>query len=208
MGYTLVAPVGEDWRNIFIGIKDFPVEKMVLIAPDEESILEIARAVGKDMDRLRIPYEVLTIRGEMFEGFFQIVNQLRQREGEDKLLLNVASGDKLSACVALSAAFVNGIKAFGVKDGKPMLFPVMKFSYYKLISDKKMKILKALMDRSLTLEELGRATGMSPPLISYHLHGSRKTQGLLDLGLVEMDEGKVVTVGLSTLGIMLLRAYI
>jgi DNA-binding transcriptional ArsR family regulator len=208
MGYTLVAPVGEDWRNLFIGIKDFPVEKMVLIVPEEQELLEIARDVGKDMERLHIPHEVITIRGEMFEGFFQIVNQLRQREGEDRLLLNVASGDKLSACIALSAAFVNGIKAFGVKDGKPMLFPVMKFSYYRLISDKKMRILRALIDGPLTLEKLGKAAGMSPPLLSYHLHGSRKTQGLLDLGLVEMDDGKVMRARLSTLGTMLLRAYI
>lgn len=206
MGYTLIAPLGEDWRNLFIGVRDFPVEKVILIVSEDG--LEMAASVGKDLEKFQIPYEVIPIRGDMFEGFFRIVNQLRQREGGKKLLLNVASGDKLSACIALSAAFVNGIKAFGVKDGKPMLFPVLKFSYYRLISEKKMRILKALIDGALTLEELGKAAEMSPPLLSYHLHGSLKTQGLIDLGLVEMGSGKTARVRLSTLGKMLLRAYI
>lgn len=206
MGYTLVAPLGEDWRTLFIGIREFPVEKVVLIVPEQG--LETATLVGKDMDKFQIPYEVMPIRGDMFEGFFKAVNQLKQREGGENLLLNVASGDKVSACIALSAAFVNGIKAFGVKDGKPMLFPVLKFSYYRLISEKKMKILRALMGGASTLDELGKVADMSPPLISYHLHGSLKTQGLLGLGLVEMEGGKTAKVRLTTLGKMLLRAYI
>ena len=206
MGYTLVAPLGEDWRNLFIGIREFPVEKVVLIVSQDS--LETAKAVGRDMEKFQIPYEVMPIEGDMFEGFFRIVNQLKRREGEEKLLLNVASGDKVSACIALSAAFVNGIKAFGVKDGKPMLFPVLKFSYYRLISEKKMRILRTLIDGSLTLDGLAKAAEMSPPLISYHLHGSSKTQGLIGLGLVEMDGGKTSRVRLTTLGKMLLRAYI
>lgn len=206
MGYTIIAPVGEDWENIYIGIREFPVRKMVLIAPGES--LDIVAKVKKDLEKFRIPVEVVEIHGEMFEEFFRIVNEIKKQEGEENILVNVASGDKVSACIALSVAFVNGIKAFGVKDGNPMLFPVLKFSYYKLISEKKMKILEALGSDSLSLEELSRATKMSPSLISYHIHGSSKTDGLLSLGLAEFTDEDGLKLRLSMLGKMLFRAYI
>lgn len=206
MGYTLIAPIGEDWKNLFIGIREFPVKKVVLIVPENGS--ERAALIGRDLEKFQVPYEIVTIKGDMFEGFFKAVNRLKQREGGENILINVASGDKVSACIALSAAFVNGIKAFGVKDGEPMLFPVLKFSYYRLISEKKMRVLEALTKGPLTLEDLCRATSMSPPLISYHLHGSSKTQGLISLGLVELEGEKTTVARLTTLGKMLLRAYI
>ena len=39
--------------------------------------------------------------------------------------MNVSSGDKLIGCAALSAAFINGIKAFGMDSTKsvPLLMP-------------------------------------------------------------------------------------
>jgi DNA-binding transcriptional ArsR family regulator len=206
MGYTLIAPVGEDWENIYIGIREFPIRKIIFISSGEN--LAIVAKAKKDLEKFRIPVEVIQIRGDMFEEFFKIIRGIKKQEGGDNILINVASGDKVSACVALSAAFVNGIKAFGVMDGNPMLFPVLKFSYYKLISEKKMKILEALGGNSLSLVELSSATKMSPSLISYHIHGSSKTDGLLSLGLVELMEEEGTKVKLSTLGRMLLNAYV
>ena len=206
MGYTLIAPVGEDWENIYIGIREFPIKKVVLIASVESA--DTVAKVRKDLEKFRIPIEVIQIRGDMFEEFFRIVMEIKKQERDQNLLMNVASGDKVSACIALSAAFVNGIKAFGVMDGNPMLFPVLKFSYYKLISKKKMEILEAIGDNSLSLMELGSETKMSPSLVSYHLHGSSKTDGLLSLGLLEFREDEGMKVKLSTLGKMLLHAYV
>lgn len=205
MRYTLIAPVGEDWENIYIGIRDFPIKKIILITSGKTDIIS---SVKKDMEKFRIPVEAIQVEGEAFEEFFRIVREIKKQEGDENILINVASGDKVSACIALSAAFVNGIKAFGVMDGSPMFFPVLKFSYYKLISEKKMKILEALSGGSLPLEELGRATQMSPSLISYHIHGTSKTDGLLSLGLAELIEEEGLKIKLTTLGRMLLRTHV
>lgn len=206
MGYTLIAPVGEDWENAYIGIKDFPIEKIIFIAPPGSS--DIAERVKTDLEKFRIPIKVIQIRGDIFEEFFRVVNEIKKQEGVENLIVNVASGDKMSACIALSVAFVNGIKAFGVKGDSPMLFPVLKFSYYRMISEKKMKILEALSGGPISLVELGKMTNMSPSLISYHVHGSSKTEGLLSLGLAEFARKEGIKLNLSTLGRMLLRAYI
>jgi hypothetical protein len=51
--------------------------------------------------------------------------------------MDVSSVYKLIGCAALSAAFINGIKA-------PLLIPVLKLSYNEIISYAKIKILKAI----------------------------------------------------------------
>jgi hypothetical protein len=48
--------------------------------------------------------------------------------------MNISSGDKMIGCAALSAAFINGIKAFGTDETGTMslLMPVMMTSNNKL----------------------------------------------------------------------------
>jgi hypothetical protein len=50
---------------------------------------------------------------------------------------------------------------------------------------------------------------MSPPLISYHVNGTMKSEGLKSLGLVELtnNNGKV-GLSISSLGMMLIKGYI
>ena len=50
---------------------------------------------------------------------------------------------------------------------------------------------------------------MSLPLISYHINGTLKSEGLEKMGLVETVEGKrKIKLGLTTLGKMLIRGYV
>ena len=185
----MIAPIAEDWRNIYIGIKEFSVERVVLVFESEYA--GIANKLAEELEeKFNLPVERVLIAGDLFEEFFALVASAKERWGERRLLINVASGDKLSACIALSAAFVNGVLAFGVKDGKAMLFPVLRFSYSRLISEQKIKLMEALRGRELTPGELAEAAKMSPSLVSYHLHGSRRSEGLISLGLVEMQEGR------------------
>jgi hypothetical protein len=155
MKHTVIAPLGDNIDGLYIGLREFPTAKIILIYPTEKySKVENAK---KELEKFKIPVETIEIKGNMMEDMFRIFAQIRQVEGEDKLLVNVSTGDKLSACIALSAAFVNGLKAFGIMDNHPVLLPVLKFSYYKLISKKKMKILGVLYNQESTnLEALGK----------------------------------------------------
>jgi len=119
-------------------------------------------------------------------------------------------GDKVSACAALSAAFANGLKAFGMTpDEEPMLLPVMKLSYYNEIGDSKQEILRTLSpEKWVSSKDIQEKTRFSKSLISYHVNGNKKSKGLVNLRLVEMKkEGNQLFLKRSSMGELLLRGY-
>lgn len=204
MKYTLVAPAGDELENLYIGIREFPVQKIILITSID--YLNITKTFVAELRKFNVPVEIIELKNNLFEEMFAAINEIKKRE--KNVIINIATGDKISACVALSAAFVNGLNAFGIKDGNPVMFPILKFSYYQIVSDRKMRILKALQKGALSLEALGREVRMSLPLISYHIHGSAKSEGLLNLGLVEIKNEKSSVIDLTVLGKLLVEGYI
>jgi DNA-binding transcriptional ArsR family regulator len=184
--YNLIAPLGDNVESIFIAIREFPTEKLYLISNRryEEKIEEIKTVT----DKLGIEVKLIENKEELLQGMFRAFAYLKAVIDEKSILVNVASGDNMSNCAALSAAFVNGLRAFTVVDNRIAFLPVLKFSYYKLLPERKLAILKFLLaqpDCCSSLEELSSRTGMSLPLASYHINGSADTDGLVSLGLVE-----------------------
>jgi hypothetical protein len=130
----------------------------------------------------------------------------------EDVYINVASGTRMTGCAATAAAFVNGVKAFGIMEGRPFLLPVLKFSYHELVSDAKIRILRAIEDSREqldSLQTLSEITGLDKSLLSYHIRGGRESKGLEDLGLVEIDRGARGRLGikLTPMGSMLLAGY-
>lgn len=209
MKNVVIAPVGDNLDALFVGMKEFQTERVILITPEDR--MKEAEQVRKDLEKFHIPVQIKEIKGPLMEEMFRIVGEIKNLEKDMNIIVNVATGDRMSTCAALSAAFVNGLKAFGVENGNAMLFPVLKFSYYKQLTDKKMEILQALNNETCcaSLEELSKNTKMSLPLISYHVNGNLKSEGLKDLGLVDTMENKgKIEVHLSTLGRLLIKGYV
>ncbi len=205
----IIAPVGDNIGALFVGLKDFLTEKVYLLAPNDY-IKEANKAV-KDLEKFGIPAKILEIKGEIWEEMFRRIGEISKAEGENNVIINTATGDRMTTCAATSAAFVHGIKAFSIEKGSAMLLPVLKFSYYKLLTDKKMEILKMLRkpDCCVSFEELSKKTKMSLPLISYHINGNLKSDGLKEMGLIETQETKGrMSIKLTILGKMLLHGYV
>ncbi|MEK6826293.1 MAG: ABC transporter substrate-binding protein, partial [Nanoarchaeota archaeon] len=147
---------------------------------------------------------------------FEAISDIKKSEKDKPLLINVSTGDRDTRCAATSAAFVNGIRAFAVEGNEAMLLPILKFSYYKMLTDKKLDILRVLYENKdnedrccASLDELGKRTNMSLPLISYHINGTMKSEGLKELGLVETVEKKgKMEISLSMMGRLLIKGYI
>lgn len=60
-----------------------------------------------------------------------------------------------------------------------------------------------------SFEELSKRTKMSLPLVSYHINGTPKSEGLKKLGLVEVKEiGGKSAINLSTMGGLLIKGYV
>lgn len=205
----IVAPVGDNMDALFIGLREFPTEKVILITPTNR--IKDAEIAMRDLDRFKIPSKLVEIKGNVWEEMFRKIAEIREIEKDKNILVNTATGDRLTTCAATSAAFVNGLKAFSVDNGMTMLLPVLKFSYYKMLTEKKMGILKMLSkpDCCISLEELSKKTKMSLPLISYHINGNLKSEGLKEMGLVETNEKKGrIEIKVSTLGKMLIKGYV
>jgi hypothetical protein len=188
--YNIVAPVGENLDSVFTAIRDFPTEKIYLISRGRHlDKIDELRSVA---DRLKIDVQVVDVKGSLLEGMFKTFAQIKAAVNEDSLLVDVSSADNLDNCAALSAAYVNGLKAFAVIEGKLMMLPVLKFSYYRLLPERKLAIvmfLKTQPDCCSSLEDLAQRTKMSLPLVSYHVNGNSKAEGLLTQGLVETHVG-------------------
>lgn len=98
-------------------------------------------------------------------------------------------------------------------DGKVMMLPVLKFSYYRLLPERKLAILNFLKtqpDCCASLEDLAERTKMSLPLVSYHVNGNSKAEGLLTMGLIETQLGQrgKTQVMLTELGRLLAEGVI
>jgi hypothetical protein len=201
-------------EGIAAGIRNFPIHKLVLIcySSDNQKAEDFSRRIRSI---LGIPVTITLVNREnVIRDVLERVGEIISMQGKNfqQILMNVSCGDKLIGCAALSAAFINGIKAFGMDSaGAPLLMPVLKLSYSEIISEPKMNILKAVekvggaVD---SLEKLEEASGYGKPLLSYHIMGGKEARGLAELGLVEVekgDRGKLLTK-LTTLGKLLVRS--
>jgi hypothetical protein len=180
---------------------------------DKNKAEEFARKI-KNVLGLPITINLVT-KENVIRDTMERVNEILNLEGRNfqQVLMNVSSGDKLIGCAALSAAFINGIKAFGMDSTKsvPLMMPVLKLSYNEIISTAKIMILKTIDEMGGTinsLEELEQASGLGKPLLSYHVQGGKDSKGLANLGLVEVergDRGKMI-INLTTLGKLLVSS--
>ena len=206
---VVVAPVGDNMDALYVGIKEFPTERVILLTPEDR--LDEANKAKANLEKFQIPVQITEIKGNVWEEMFSKIAQIKEIEKNKDVIINTATGDRVSTCAATSAAFVNGLKAMSVSDGMAMMLPVLKFSYYNMLTDKKMEILKLVNKPGCcaSLEELSKKTKMSLPLISYHINGNLKSEGLKDMGLIETKEAKGrIAVTLSTLGRLLLKGYV
>lgn len=208
MGYIVIAPIGDNLKYAFVGMKEFPTEKFILVSPSNK--LKNAQDLKKKLEEFTIKSEIIQINDNIMEEMFRVFGKICSLHKNDDLLVNIATGDSISTCAALSAAFANGLKAFGVMDDKVMLLPIMKLSYYNELTENKMKILKCLdVEDYLSLKKLSEKTGMSISLLSYHINGNYRHKGLKEFRLVDVKEkNKVLFVKLSEMGYILLRGYI
>ncbi|MAF36557.1 hypothetical protein CL622_05575, partial [archaeon] len=173
MGYTVMAPVGDNLTALFVGMKEFPTQKVILIAPMDK--LKEAQQLEEQLNTFTVSTQIIEVEGNMMEAMFKTFGQMCAIYQPDELIVNVATGDRMSTCAALSAAYANGLKAFGVVGDKTMLMPIMKLSYYNELSDNKLAILSKLdSEDHMPLKKLAEETGLSISLLSYHVNGNYK----------------------------------
>jgi hypothetical protein len=211
-----IATFGSDGQDgIALGIRNFPVHKLVMICfdSDKNKAEEFSRRVRSV---LGLPVTInLVTKENVIRDTMERVNEILNLNAKEfqQILMNISSGDKLLGCAALSSAFINGIKAFGMDSTHtiPLLMPVLKLSYSEIISEAKIKILKAIDSAGGiigSLDQLEELSGYGKPLLSYHVQGGKDSKGLADLGLIEVEKGErgKISATLTTLGKLLVTS--
>ncbi len=190
-----------------LGLKQFPCHKMVLLAKGSGAE---AGGVAAGLQKKGFQVEVRKLPELGFEQVFKAVAEIKWDNPGNRVLINTET-DYRTSCIALSAAFVNGVQAIGVLDDRVIAYPIMKFSYYSALSEKKMRLLQLISENYgvKSLEELAEKAGISLPLAIYHIRGSREKTGLEELGLVlSSKKNGRVSVSLTALGRLIVGGYI
>lgn len=204
-----IATVGEDFEPILVGVRELPVSKLVLLyTPDAEGAV---RELKERLAAVKVPVDAYVVKGDAVVQVMALVAEILRKETPlyDEVFFNVSSGSKMLSCAGLSAAFVNGIKAIGATESGLFHLPVLKFSYSELISEPKLKILRALNDLGGSIESLvalEQEAKVEKSLLSYHIRGGKDSKGLEGLGLVEVDRGDYgkLAIRLTELGRLVL----
>ncbi|MGD1838750.1 MAG: DUF6293 family protein [Nitrososphaeraceae archaeon] len=209
-----IATFGQDMQEgIASGIRNFPVHKLALICfnDDAKSADDFSRKIR---NVLGIPVKIYLVNeNNVIRDTMERVTEIATIESRNfnQVLINVSCGDKLLGCAALSAAFINGIKAFGIDvSGSPLLMPVLKLSYSEIVSEAKISILRSIDQVGIieSLDQLEQLSGYGKPLLSYHIQGTKESKGLVDLGLLDVEKGNrgKLSAKLTTLGKLLVSS--
>ncbi len=189
---------GQSYDGIRAGIRQLPVDKIVILHEEtRDSLIESVQTpfgifTKQLSDTLRIEIEDLKIESPDLNDVLNAVKSvLKDNEGTyTDFIMNVSAASKLLSCTAISSGFIFGIQTFYIDQGKVKKFPMLKLGYHKLLSETKLGILSGLAragGKVNSLESLSDLTGIEKSLLSKHINGSVDSQGLIELGLVEVN---------------------
>lgn len=195
-------------KPLFIGMKEFPTKKVILITTPE--LFDVAKKTSSKLAEFTVPSEIKQIKGNPLESVFEIFADICQIYPNDQLIVNVGAGDHTTTCASISASYANGLKAFDVAGEMIVLLPIMKLSYYNEITPIKMKILNELnKEEYQSLNDVAKKLKMSISLLSYHINGTDKYKGLKYHRLVDTKSvNKNLYIKLSSMGKLLLKGYV
>lgn len=212
MENIVIAIIGEDRDAedvLFKGFKNFNPEKVILLT--KEGYEKKSELISKNLTKFNIESNLKKVSSFLhLEEVFKEIKEISQLHSKDNIVINVDT-DYMSSCLALSSAFVNGIAAIGMMEEEIITYPIMKFSYYNAINDKKMSILRIINEQGIieSMEKLSKLAKMSLPLIAYHLKGNRDSKGLVEMNLVKTErENGSLNVSLTELGKLIVKGYV
>jgi hypothetical protein len=212
MENILIGIVGEDrdCEEILVkGFKRFYPDKVILLT--KEKYISKGKKITKNLEKFDIEIIIKEIvNNPNLEEVFMKIRDLNNIYKGNNLVINV-DVDYMTSCLALSSSFVNGIAAIGILGKEVISYPIMKFSYYNAINEKKMELLKIISDEVEfnSMEDLAKKSKMSLPLIAYHLRGNKDSDGLVAMNLIETEKKESsVKIKLTELGKLIAKGYI
>ena len=82
MARVIIAPIGEQLDNLFVGLRDFPADRVILLGDEKE-----AEQALSDLERFKIPTRVVPMEGDMWESLFEKISQINDVEKGNELIV-------------------------------------------------------------------------------------------------------------------------
>ena len=188
-----IAILGDNENAVSIGLRNFPTRKLILITSNQ-TIERANKLATKLHDVHNLTIEIVRTKDDNLATILGTITQTIQQNADSfqEALINIGPANRNQVTAGLAAAYLYGVRAFDITGEDPVIVPVLKLGYREMVSGVKLEILHTLekVEQVNSLEELARMTNHGKPLLSYHIKGTEKTRGLLDLGLVEVKHLK------------------
>lgn len=200
--------------NILTGLKIYPSQKLALICYDHDNtnakrFVKVIRSIDENIE-INV---CLTPRQNIIENVFGNIGRIfgSEKNRFQRILLNVSSGDKSLSYAVLCAAYIKGIETFMINSNfsnSLVVIPIPKFYYDRIITKTDLRILNSIARAGgviYGLDRLQQISGLIKPLLSYHINGRDNTKGLIDLGLVwvenkKYENGTIIVIRLTAIG--------
>lgn len=201
--------------NILTGLKIYPSQKLVLVCYDDDNIKakRFVKVIGSIDKKIEVNVCLISrqnIMEDVFRHFGRVVISGSETNKFHRILVNVSSGDKPLSYAVLYAAYIKGVEAFMINSNfsNIAVIPIPKSYYNKIITKTNFRVLNSIARAGgevYGLDQLQRLSGLTKPLLSYHINGRDNTKGLIDLGLVcvkykKSETGTIAVVKLTAIG--------
>ena len=88
---VVVAPVGDNMDALYVGINEFPTERVILLAPEDK--IEDAKKAQDELKKFGIPVQITEIKGNIWEDMFQKIAEIKALEKGKELIIVVSTCD-------------------------------------------------------------------------------------------------------------------
>jgi hypothetical protein len=205
----MVVPFADNPQAIFVGLRQVPSVRVALlhVSGAKDSWAQVL----SDLQKFKVAHEARELASGSLDQMLSVFSDLKSRYPKHEMVVNLGCADKALATSALCAAFINGLECFDVENDRVEQMPVLKFEYLKLLNGKKLALMHKIASKEEypSLEALAAEAGMSLPLISYYVRGMKKSQGLLQMGLVSVsNSGSRLKVWATPLGRLMVKDYV
>ncbi len=76
MAHTVIAAVGDNMDSLFVGVREFPTKRIILITHEDK--VALAEKTKKDLEKFKIPVQIKKVEGEPWEAIFQAVKEIKK----------------------------------------------------------------------------------------------------------------------------------
>jgi hypothetical protein len=180
----LISLVQKNNDSLYKGIERYLPREVMLVS--QPHIAQTAKAVKNDLETKKVKVLLFEVKKEETQSYIEALSSLSPKK-QKSVVVNIPLERGDLAAVFTACSHMHGFSHYMFLEGRIFELPKPTGSYFDSVSEKKFRILSKISANggSMPFKKLAKELRFSPPLLSYHINGTYKSPGLIDLGLVK-----------------------